>query len=59
MDLHDSDYVKLLEQIDDLKKICKQLQLDVTLLEIPMKNVLQVKSMDDLESSSSESGSSS
>jgi hypothetical protein len=59
MDLQDSDYVKLLKQIDDLKKVCEKLQLDVALLEIPMQGVLRVKSVNDLESSSSESGHSS
>lgn len=54
MELHDTDYAKLLHHIEDLKKICEKLKVDVTLLEIPMQNMLRVKSTD-MESSSSDS----
>jgi hypothetical protein len=53
---NDADYAKLLTHIDDLKKICEKLKLDISLLEIPMQNMLRIKSTE-LESSSSESSS--
>jgi len=61
MELNDSDgeYNKLLCHIDDLKKICEKLKLNVNLLEIPINSsVTGILKMADSSDDSSESASS-
>ena len=66
MELQDNEYNTLLDHIDDLKKICEKLKLNLNLLEIPIHHAArsrilpaELSMLDDGSSSDSSSESSS
>lgn len=65
MELQNTEYAALLSHIDDLKKICEKLKLNLNLLEIPIHHATrsrvlptEMSIIDNMDSSSSSEASS-
>lgn len=57
MELKQIEYVELLTQIHELKKVCEKLRINLDSLEIPIGNLANVIALQEEEPSSSSSSS--